>query len=184
MGAASSLAVWAAEVRSGILARERRQEYVFAYSADAGTEAQVSLTMPVRVESWVSRDLHPIFQMNLPEGALLEAIRRAIAKVVGEDDLSILRVTGGNQVGRNRFSLPGDEHPSISDPSTNFSPTLTPVNFSMSLWPDMHSARGYRAFSRKFCWMPQSVVPSRRPATSSSRGEPITPFSPPTSISA
>jgi len=84
MGAVSSLAVWAEKARSGILARERGQQYVFAYSADAGTEAQVSLTMPVRVESWVSRDLHPIFQMNLPEGALLEAIRRAIAKVVGK----------------------------------------------------------------------------------------------------
>ncbi len=125
MGAASSLAVWAAKVRSGILARERRQEYVFAYSADAGTEAQVSLTMPVRVESWVSRDLHPIFQMNLPEGALLEAIRRAIAKVVGEDDLSILRVTGGNQVGRNRFSLPGDEYPSISETPESLDELLT-----------------------------------------------------------
>jgi serine/threonine-protein kinase HipA len=125
MGAASSLAVWAAKVRSGILARERGPEYVFAYSADAGTEAQVSLTMPVRVESWVSRDLHPIFQMNLPEGALLEAIRRAIAKVVGEDDLSILRVTGGNQVGRNRFSLPGDEYPSISETPESLDELLT-----------------------------------------------------------
>jgi serine/threonine-protein kinase HipA len=125
MGAASSLAVWAAKVRSGILARERGQEYVFAYSADAGTEAQVSLTMPVRLESWVSRDLHPIFQMNLPEGALLEAIRRAIAKVVGEDDLSILRVTGGNQVGRNRFSLPGDEYPNISETPESLDELLT-----------------------------------------------------------
>ena len=125
MGAASSLAVWAAKVRSGILARERGPEYVFAYSADAGTEAQVSLTMPVRVESWVSRDLHPIFQMNLPEGALLEAIRRAIAKVVGEDDLSILRVTGGNQIGRNRFSLPGDEYPSISETPESLDELLT-----------------------------------------------------------
>ena len=125
MGPASSLAVWAAKVKSGILARERRQEYVFAYSADAGTEAQVSLTMPVRLESWVSRDLHPIFQMNLPEGALLEAIRRAIAKVVGEDDLSILRVTGGNQVGRNRFSLPGDEYPSISETPESLDELLT-----------------------------------------------------------
>jgi len=125
MGGASSLAVWAAKVRSGILARERGPEYVFAYSADSGTEAQVSLTMPVRVESWVSRDLHPIFQMNLPEGALLEAIRRAIAKVVGEDDLSILRVTGGNQVGRNRFSLPGDEYPSISETPESLDELLT-----------------------------------------------------------
>lgn len=112
---ASSLAVWAAGKRSGLLARTLRNEYVFAYSPDADTDARVSLTMPVRLESWVSRDLHPIFQMNLPEGALLEAIRRAIAKVVGEDDLSVLRVTGGNQVGRNRFALPGDGSPHIEE---------------------------------------------------------------------
>ncbi len=111
----TSLAVWAGDRRSGFLARQPRNEYVFAYSPDAGADAQVSLTMPVRLESWVSRDLHPVFQMNLPEGALLEAIRRAIAKVVGEDDLSVLRVTGGNQVGRNRFSLPGDESPHIAE---------------------------------------------------------------------
>ncbi|MEW6665541.1 MAG: type II toxin-antitoxin system HipA family toxin [Thermodesulfobacteriota bacterium] len=115
MAAASSLAVWAAGVKSGILARERDKEFVFAYSTDAGNEAQVSLTMPIRLEGWVSRDQHPIFQMNLPEGALLESIRRAIAKVVGEDDLSILRVTGGNQVGRNRFSLPGEGYPHVSE---------------------------------------------------------------------
>jgi serine/threonine-protein kinase HipA len=107
----SSLAVWASDKQTGLLAREMRQEYVFAYAQDAGSDAQVSLTMPVRLAHWTSRELHPIFQMNLPEGALLEAIRRAIAKVIGEDDLSILRVTGGNQVGRNRFSLPGEASP-------------------------------------------------------------------------
>lgn len=125
MAAASSLAVWAAEARSGILAREGGLRYVFAYAADAGAEAQVSLTMPVRLESWASRDLHPIFQMNLPEGALLEAIRRAIAKVVGEDDLSILRVTGGNQVGRNRFSLPDGECPRVSETPESLYQLLT-----------------------------------------------------------
>jgi serine/threonine-protein kinase HipA len=108
----SSLAVWVSDRQAGLLARdEMRPEYVFAYAQDAGGDAQVSLTMPVRLASWTSRELHPIFQMNLPEGALLEAIRRAIAKVIGEDDLSLLRVTGGNQVGRNRFSLPGDASP-------------------------------------------------------------------------
>ena len=121
----SSLAVWTTDKRSGLLARELRQEYVFAYSPDADTGAQVSLTMPVRLESWLSRELHPIFQMNLPEGALLEAIRRAIAKVVGEDDLSILRVTGGNQVGRNRFSLPGDASPNIAETSESLDELLT-----------------------------------------------------------
>lgn len=121
----SSLAVWSADMRSGLLARETRNDYVFAYSQDADKSAQVSLTMPVRLESWVSRELHPIFQMNLPEGALLEAIRRAIAKVIGEDDLSILRVTGGNQVGRNRFSLPGDKSPHLAETPETLDELLT-----------------------------------------------------------
>ena len=121
----SSLAVWAANKRSGLLAREQRQEYVFAYSPDVGPDVQVSLTMPVRLQSWGSRELHPIFQMNLPEGALLEAIRRAIAKVIGEDDLSILRVTGGNQVGRNRFALPGEGSPYIEDSPESLDELLT-----------------------------------------------------------
>ena len=121
----SSLAVWAAGKRSGLLAREQRQEYVFAYSQDADNSAQVSLTMPVRLQSWVSRELHPIFQMNLPEGALLETIRRAIAKVVGNDDLDILRVTGGSQVGKNRFSLPGDKSPHIAETPESLDELLT-----------------------------------------------------------
>lgn len=121
----SSLAVWAAEKKAGLLARKKHNEYVFAYAPDVSTDSQVSLTMPVRLESWVSRDLHPIFQMNLPEGALLETIRRAIAKVIGEDDLSILRVTGGNQVGRNRFSLPSDEMPHLTETRENLDELLT-----------------------------------------------------------
>jgi serine/threonine-protein kinase HipA len=125
MDSVLSLAVWAADKRAGLLGRERRQGYVFAYSPDAKTDAQVSLTMPVRLESWLSRDLHPIFQMNLPEGALREAIRRAISKVVGEDDLAILRVTGGNQVGKNRFSLPGDTSPYLSETPESLDELLT-----------------------------------------------------------
>ncbi len=35
--------------------------------------------------------------------------------MIGEDDLSLLRVTGGNQVGRNRCALPGDDSPQISE---------------------------------------------------------------------
>ena len=111
----SILSVWAADQRAGLLERvSERSHYVFAYDPAAVSPGdQVSLTMPVRLESWSSRDLHPIFQMNLPEGALLEAIRRSIAKLAGSDDMAILRVTGGNQVGRNRFSLPEDLAPGI-----------------------------------------------------------------------
>lgn len=111
----NTLSVWAANDRAGLLKRTSDQkQYVFAYDPSASSPVdQVSLTMPVRLESWESKNLHPVFQMNLPEGALLDAIRRAVAKLAGEDDLTILRVTGGNQIGRNRFSLPGDQSPGV-----------------------------------------------------------------------
>lgn len=113
----NALAVWSDGQRAGLLDRADGQgRYVFAYDPSAPAPfAQVSLTMPVRLESWASRNLHPIFQMNLPEGALLDAIRRSIAKLIGDDELTILRVTGGNQVGRNRFSLPDDQNPGITE---------------------------------------------------------------------
>lgn len=107
-----TLKVWIDKTKSGYLAQTERKKYVFSYESVA-VEA-VSLTMPIRLESWVSPELHPVFQMNLPEGALLEAIRRAIAKIMGDDDLSILQATGGNQIGRNRFTL-NDENLSGDD---------------------------------------------------------------------
>lgn len=110
MPGVTELAVWTGSARAGLLAREVRNRHIFAYSPGYSGDV-VSLTMPVRLESWACRELHPIFQMNLPEGALLEAIRRAIAKLIGNDDLSLLRVTGGNQVGRNRFSAAEADFP-------------------------------------------------------------------------
>lgn len=98
------LRVWLDDAKAGLLAREGRRQFVFRYDNE-GSEP-VSLTMPVRLQSWDSQELHPVFQMNLPEGALLEAIRRAIAKIIGDDEFAILQATGGNQIGRNRFSLP------------------------------------------------------------------------------
>jgi len=112
----TTLAVWAEGHRAGLLDQSSADQRHYVFTCDPAAvapDAQVSLTMPIRLESWLSRDLHPIFQMNLPEGALLEAVRRAIAKLTGEDDLNILRVTGGNQVGRNRFSLVGEDAPGI-----------------------------------------------------------------------
>lgn len=98
-----TLSVWIDDIKTGALAQAEKRKHVFSYESKA--KEVVSLTMPIRLESWVSPELHPVFQMNLPEGALLEAIRRATAKIIGDDDLSILQVTGGNQIGRNRFTL-------------------------------------------------------------------------------
>jgi serine/threonine-protein kinase HipA len=148
--------VWVAGIRAGLLERDARQEYIFAYPQETGSVAQVSLTMPVRLASWTSRELHPIFQMNLPEGALLEAIRRAIAKIIGEDDLSILRVTGGNQVGRNRFSLPGGDSPSLPETSESLEELLTYPDtgeLSMNSLQNMPCVPAYQAFSPRCCSM-------------------------------
>jgi len=117
------LHVWIDEAQTGILSREGRRHYVFDYVHDAGDA--VSLTMPLRLQSWISPELHPIFQMNLPEGALLEAIRRAIAKIIGDDDLSLLLVTGGEQIGRNRFSSAADKPPAINGDVESLEELLT-----------------------------------------------------------
>ena len=123
--ATTSLRVWSGGHRAGLLEREPARDYVFAYEQDASQYAQVSLTMPVRLKSWQSRELHPVFQMNLPEGVLLDTIRHAIAKIIGEDDLAVLRVTGGNQVGRNRFASPDDGLPDMPDTAEDLESLLT-----------------------------------------------------------
>ncbi len=109
MGNANPLTVWIDDLLTGSLAQEEKRKYVFGY--EKKIEEAVSLTMPVRLESWVTPELHPIFQMNLPEGDLLGAIRRAISKIMSDDDLSLLHVTGGNQIGRNRFTSTEENAP-------------------------------------------------------------------------
>jgi len=107
----NSLAVWTAGNKSGIL--EQDEEYVFNYLADMSDQYSVSLTMPVRLKSWTHKDLHPVFQMNLPEGALLTAIKNALAKIARVDELTLLRVVGANQIGRNRFALREEKSPAF-----------------------------------------------------------------------
>lgn len=121
------LAVWIAENKTGLLEGSVDGfKYLFAYNHDQIDEGDVvSLTMPVRLESWSSRELHPVFQMNLPEGALLEAIRRAVSKIAGDDDLTMLRVTGGSQIGRNRFSLPDADRPGVTESVESLEELLT-----------------------------------------------------------
>lgn len=99
----SRLKVWIENTPVGNL--EGPDPYVFAYRPDLAASLSVSLTMPVRLQSWTDpRALHPIFQMNLPEGAMLIAVRQAIAKIARTDDLSLLQILGGYHTGRNRFT--------------------------------------------------------------------------------
>ncbi len=81
-------------------------KHIFSYHQDA-LDA-LSLTMPLRTESYAyPSGLHPVFQMNLPEGYLRQAIERATAKKYGSDDLTVLALLGANQIGRMAYTLAG-----------------------------------------------------------------------------
>jgi HipA-like protein len=55
----------------------------------------VSLTMLVRPAPYLwDEPLHPIFQMNLPEGYVLERLRQRLAKATAIDPMLLLALTG------------------------------------------------------------------------------------------
>jgi serine/threonine-protein kinase HipA len=61
----------------------------------------VSLTMHVRREPWLWDDvLHPVFQMNLPEGYLLQVLQEQFGPHVGASPMALLSVIGRNMIGR------------------------------------------------------------------------------------
>lgn len=96
----NSLKVYLNKTHSGNLTYEG-DRYIFNYLESA--KDVVSLTMPVRAASWDSKKLHPIFEMNLPEGALREAIKNHFAKIMRMDDMNLLRLIGPYMLGRVKF---------------------------------------------------------------------------------
>ncbi len=98
--------VWTDAQRAGLLDRLDNTGSTFAYDPRAASTRAVSVTMPVRVQSWdVRYGLPPIFEMNLPEGALREYITRKFRKAAGTfDDFDLLGVVGRSQIGRVRYS--------------------------------------------------------------------------------
>ncbi len=98
--------VWADAAEAGLLDRHRERGSTFAYLPDVQPARAVSVTMPVRLESWSVRfGLLPIFEMNLPEGVLRERLRLAFAKATGTfDEFDLLSIVGRSQVGRIRFT--------------------------------------------------------------------------------
>lgn len=94
-----------------MLAKLKQRGSTFAYDARATAHRAVSVTMPVRTNSW-NQDFGtlPIFEMNLPEGILREELRNAFAKALGTfDDFDVLTIVGRSQIGRIRYTGPDDE---------------------------------------------------------------------------
>ena len=106
-----ALDVHCAEQRAGALARSEVHEgdFLFGYVADCPTKNAVSLTMPVVRDQYDSMNtIHPIFEMNLPEGSLLEKLRLRFAKAIPNfDDLALLEIVGQSQIGRLRYTRAG-----------------------------------------------------------------------------
>ncbi len=91
---------------SGLLARTG-DGFLFGYHADAPRSAEISLLMPQRPEQYASRELHPIFQMNLPEGYVLERLRQRLAKATSMDPMLLLALTGREAaIGRVQVQAP------------------------------------------------------------------------------
>jgi serine/threonine-protein kinase HipA len=91
---------------AGLLLRE--SQYVFNYSTTERA-SEVSLTMPIRAQSYASTPLMPVFSMNLPEGYLFDLIARRIAKHEHIDDMRLLAIIGRQQIGRLQFHQPGEQ---------------------------------------------------------------------------
>ena len=82
-------------------------DYLFRYHEDAKARAAISLLMPVRLDEYRHRELHPIFQMNLPEGYVLEQLRNRLAKVANVDPMLLLALSGSSSpIGRVAVSSP------------------------------------------------------------------------------
>lgn len=67
---------------------------MFGYRADAPRAAEISLLMPHRIAQYATRELAPIFQMNLPEGYVLDRLRQRLAKATPIDPMLLLALTG------------------------------------------------------------------------------------------
>ena len=98
--------VWTDGAEAGLLNRAGVRGSAFVYQPDTSPARSVSVTMPVRLSSWdVQYGLHPIFEMNLPEGVLRERLRLAFAKATGTfDEFDLLGIVGRSQVGRLRYT--------------------------------------------------------------------------------
>lgn len=80
-------------------------QFSFAY-ASAQASSEVSLVMPYDPTPAVSNVLHPIFDMNVPEGFLADQIKRRMAKHRQVDEMRLLSIIGGNQIGRLSYENP------------------------------------------------------------------------------
>ncbi len=68
---------------------------ILTYHANVAPDNFASLTMPVRTEPYILDDtLHPVFQMNLPEGYLLQVLQEQFGPHIGANPVALLSIIG------------------------------------------------------------------------------------------
>ncbi|MBP6528615.1 MAG: type II toxin-antitoxin system HipA family toxin [Burkholderiales bacterium] len=101
------LAVYVLGREVAILEQAGDFKSVLTYHAHTAPDDFVSLTMPVRTQSYVWDDqLPPVLQMNLPEGYLLQVLQEQFGPHVGASPIALLSVIGRNMVGRIQVAAP------------------------------------------------------------------------------
>ncbi len=102
------LSVWVQNRCVGELKRTK-EGVVFTYAAGCSADDAISLTMPIDIapifytpqDVYRQKLLHPIFDMNLPEGALAERFKQQQQKIIsGFDDFDLLSLVGHSLIGR------------------------------------------------------------------------------------
>lgn len=76
---------------------EQPAHYAFSYSSQA---EPVSITMPVRADSYSNGSLLPIFEMNLPEGYVRHFMAERLRRFTDINDLLFLALQGTGGIGR------------------------------------------------------------------------------------
>jgi serine/threonine-protein kinase HipA len=104
MAEPTALDVYVSETRVGVLTSTPEGLFVFTYLPETPPEKLVSLTMPVRAESykWGRGGLHPFFQMNLPEGTKKVLLQEKLGSLTTVTDFGLLALTGQRTIGRVR----------------------------------------------------------------------------------
>ena len=85
---------------SGALSFERGS-YAFSYGEQS---EEVSLTMPRRVASYNSGALHPVFQMNIPEGYVRKRLTEKLRRYIKVNDMLFLALQQNRGIGSYAFS--------------------------------------------------------------------------------
>lgn len=116
--------VFANSSKVGALTRDPRA-HLFRYDKGIEPKNAVSLLMPtcsgepIDFPASSPARLHPIFDMNLPEGSLRESIGRMFAKALPTfDDYALLSIVGRSQIGRLRYAQSREDLDRVPPPES------------------------------------------------------------------